>query len=527
MRALAARGRSVRDARPGLARAAAYLLAVLVLAACAAGVWYAAEQRRMAEAAYTALAVAAVIALLRRAENGVLLVIMTMPLMDLFVLPLLGVNVKASDWLAFLAIGVFLMRVPFDRTLSIREDLLKWPVLLYLLTGVFSTVLTYGALAAAEEVEGATGLNSLTLRTWTQTFWGVYSLMLYLMVFAIIRTRALLKTAVNVLLLTSAAVGVYALSGHRYWTGGGYRVLGTFSEPSYYAEWLILTLPLAVTLTMANGIRGGRLVQAGLILLLAANLFLTFSTGGYASAILSAVVLLFLSYRCGLIRRIGLSKFAVMGLAVWGVAVVLVFAFVPTARTSLQIVVDKVVNPERSEHSALLRERARFAAKCIFAENPVWGVGPGNYPFYRPQYVQDDPTAVDYERVGRWDPNNLYLEVLSERGVVGGVAFSLIWLVFFTQLLMSLKKARDDYSRALLVAFAAGFAGVLLGYYAHANFFRIYIWVLMGLAMAAARLAHEPAPETEIASPEPYSWRRATPARVLPGGVRPETGASP
>lgn len=526
MKAMAARGRFGRDVQPALLRAAAYFLILLLLAGSAVGVWYAAEQSRLAEAAFIAIAAAAVVALFRRAENGVLLVIMTMPLMDLFVLPLLGVNVKASDWLAFLAIGVFLLRVPFDRTLSIREDILKWPVLLYLLTGLLSTILTYGALAAAEEVEGATGLNSLNLRTWTQTFWGVYSLMLYVMVFSVIRTRALLKTAVNVLLLTAAAVGIYAISGHRYWTGGGYRVLGTFSEPSYYAEWLILTLPLAVTLTMANGIRGGRLVQGALILLLGANLFLTFSTGGYASAILATVVLLFLSYRCGLIHRIGMSRLAVMGLAVWALAVVLVFAFVPTARTSLQIVVDKVVNPERSEHSAMLRERARFAAKCIFAEHPVWGVGPGNFPFYRPQYVEDDPTAVDYERVGRWDPNNLYLEVLSERGVVGGIAFSLIWLVFFTQMLMSLKKARDDYSRALLVGFVAGFAGVLLGYYAHANFFRIYIWVMMGLAMAAARLAHEPAPEMEIASPEAHPWRSSPVLEAPVRPFRPDAGAA-
>ncbi len=521
MSTAAGRRRVFRAAQPALTRVAAYLLVLLLLAGSAALVWFASQERRLADAAIAVLAVAAVIALFRRAENGVLLVIMTMPLMDLFVLPVLGVNVKASDWLAFLAIGVFLLRVPFDRTLSIREDMLKWPVLVYLVTGLASTLLTYGALSSASEVEGAHGLNSLTMRTWTQTFWGLYSFLLYVMVFSVIRTRPLLKTAVNVLLLTSAAVAVYAVSGHRYWTGGGYRVLGTFSEPSYYAEWLVLTLPLAVTLTMVNGIRGGRLVQVALVLLLGANLFLTFSTGGYASAILATAVLLFLSVRCGLVRRFGFSRFAVMAIGVSAVAVILVFSFVPTARDSLTMVVEKVVDPERSEHSAMLRERARFAAKCIFAEHPVWGVGPGNYPFYRPQFVEDDPTAVDYERVGRWDPNNLYLEVLSERGVVGGIAFSLIWLVFFTQLLMSLKRARDDYARALLVGFTAGFEGVLLGYYAHANFFRIYIWVMMGLAMAAARLAHEPAPEVEMASPEPV---RSPVAPVL---RRPEAGAVP
>ncbi len=473
---------------------------LLVIGGITAGIVFAIHTEHLNAGLAALGSLAAFALLLWRAENGVLLVIMTMPLMDMFVLPLMGVSIKASDWVAFLAIGMFLLRLPFDRTLRLGNDPVRWVVLLYIVAGIVSTLATYTKLANTPEVEGASGLNSLYLRTWTQAIWGVYSLMLYVMVFHTLRTGARLRNAIGVLLLTSAAVGVYALSGHRYWTGGGFRVLATFSEPSYFAEWLILVLPVAICLTLANEIRGGRLVQIPLLFLLVVNLLLTFSTGGYISAFAALGLTLWLAQRSGMMRGMAIPRFAVMGAGIGILSVLVIVLAVPTAQKSLDTLLTKITNPAESTHSAMIRERARYAAKVIFADNFLVGVGPGNFPFYRPNYVYDDPNATEEEKQGRWDPNNLYLEVLSERGLLGGLTFALIWVVFFAQMAHGLRASRNLYARATITGMIGSFAGLLIGYYAHANFFRIYVWVIMGIAMAAVRLAAEQEPSSEMAS---------------------------
>lgn len=476
------------------------LFVLLVLGCITGGIVFAIHTGRQEAGLAVLGGLAALATLLWRAENGVLLVIMTMPLMDMFVMPLMGVNIKASDWVAFMAIGMFILRLPFDRTLRSGNEPVRWVVLLYIMTGVVSTLLTYTKLANTPEVEGASGLNALYLRTWTQAIWGFYSLMLYVMVFQTLRTRAHLRNAIGVLLITSAAIGLYAVSGQRYWTGGGFRVLATFSEPSYFAEWLILVLPVAICLTLANEIRGGRLVQISLLFLLVVNLLLTFSTGGYISAFAALGLTLLLARRSGMMRGMAVPRFALMGAGIGILSVLVIVLSVPTAQKSLDTLLTKITNPAESTHSAMIRERARYAAKVIFADNLLVGVGPGNFPFYRPNYVADDPNATDEEKQGRWDPNNLYLEVLSERGLLGGLTFALIWLVFFSQMVHGLKISRNLYARATITGMIGSFTGLLIGYYAHANFFRIYVWVIMGIAMAAVRLAAEQEPSSEMAS---------------------------
>lgn len=448
-----------------------------------------------------ALALVALTLIMARAENGALLVILLLPLMDFYVLPLFGVNFKVSDWAAMLAIVLFLARLPFDRSLQAAPDPLRRPMVGYILFGIVSSVLMAGHVPHNQALGNASGLNGPVLRTWTQAFWALYSMMLYYMIYRVVRTKRILKWCVGALLFASVLVALYAISGQRYWTGGGYRVLGTFSEPSYYAEWLVLVLPLAIALTLANQIKPGRIIQIPMVLLLLINLALTFSTGGFASGAVALTLVMVLSVKVGLLRGIK-TKTLIAGIgAVILMTVVAVIVAVPSVQSELHNLITKVVNPQSSEHSAMVRERARFAAKMMWLEHPVWGIGPGNYPFFRNKFIKDDPNANLYEIALRWDPQCLYYEVLSERGLVGMAFFVWLWAAFFIAMVRGLKEAQDDFTRAVLAALFSSAAGILVGYWAHANFFRIYVWVLLGLGMAAVRLAREPVPAKTIISP--------------------------
>lgn len=449
-----------------------------------------------------ALAVSVLGLVLWRAEYGVLLVILLMPLMDLYVLPFAGVNLKVSDWVAIVAIGLFFLRLPFDTTLRAPADPLGKPMIAFLLFGVISSLMMYGQIPY-QTLQGAEGLNSAEFRTWTQTFWGVYSYLLYFMIYRVVRTKRILKWCVNAFLFAAVLVCLYAISGQRYWEtgGGGLRVLGTFSEPSYFAAFLILVIPVAIALCLANELRITRVGQVGLVFLLLLNLALTFSTGGFIGGALVLSLILFFSIRLKLFRETNplvLGMVVILFLTSGGIIVI---ATIPDASEQFTTVIQKVTNPEKSEHSAQVRARARWAAGQMFFTHPIQGVGPGNYPFFRVQYIREETQAKEYEKSLRWDPQSLYYEIASERGILGLVFFTWLVVAYFVYLSHGLKRARYPYDRALLAALIVGSIGLFVSYYAHANLFRIYVWVYMGLAVAAARLAEDPDPGKEMASP--------------------------
>ena len=88
---------------------------------------------RVPETGMVAIAVlaAAIVALVMwKAETGAILVILLLPLMDMYNLPFAGVNIKLSDWVAVIAIVMFLIRLPLERELSVPAGPLRWPVLM-------------------------------------------------------------------------------------------------------------------------------------------------------------------------------------------------------------------------------------------------------------------------------------------------------------------------------------------------------------------------------------------------------------
>ncbi len=58
-----------------------------------------------------------------------------------------------------------------------------------------------------------------------------------------------------------------------------------------------------------------------------------------------------------------------------------------------------------------------------------WSEWGRELPFYRPNYVLMTPRHGRGE-AGPLGSEHLYLEVLSERGLLGGLTFALIWVVF-------------------------------------------------------------------------------------------------
>jgi putative inorganic carbon (hco3(-)) transporter len=270
------------------------------------------------------------------------------------------------------------------------------------------------------------------------------------------------------------------------------RIAGPLGDPNFFAQILIVLVPVGLTLAAeSKGLRG-KLLALGATALILGGAVLTYSRGGALA--LGCVLLLFLaSYRVRP-RHLGLGAL---------VLALLLLMTPPELFRRLGTIGEilpggeEVIDPDSS-----FAERKLYAltAWAMFLDHPVLGVGAGNYTVHFDRYADKVGfSARDYEQPGEVHyPHNLYLEIAAETGFVGLALFAGVVIAAF----LGLRRAR-----AVLLArgdrvsadFARAFEIALVGYlvssvFLHGHFQR-YLWLLFGFAAALRLMARELARE--------------------------------
>ena len=128
-----------------------------------------------------------------------------------------------------------------------------------------------------------------------------------------------------------------------------------------------------------------------------------------------------------------------------------------------------------------MRERMWLwrTALTVFARHPVFGVGPGNFPFL---YNRWKPPEARYAP-RLYVVNNTALEVLTEQGIIGFVTL-LLFLVGIVRLARRAITSNDAGVRAAAAGIAGGLAGVAVQSMTFSALALNYPWVLMGILAA-------------------------------------------
>lgn len=323
---------------------------------------------------------------------------------------------------------------------------------------------------------------------------------LYILVTNSIRSSSLLREVVWVLLLVGAALGALSLYqevtetyGNAYFgfaqtesaeTGvtetGLARLAGPIGEKNRYAQIMLMLVPLGIMQFTAERRRTLRFAAVGCAALAAIATALTFSRGAALAAGMILLVMIALRY----VRPSHLVAAAVL------VAVVLVAVPQYAGRLTTLADVSQLLSDDPAasgtDNSLLSRATENLTALSVFADHPVVGVGPGQFPNYYRQYA--DEIGVSVKAQDR-EAHNLYLGIAAETGIVGIVAFLAAVIVTLVQL--GRARARAIVAgRPELAAMAAGFMLALVGYlgsglFLHLSYAR-YFWLVLGLAGAAA-----------------------------------------
>jgi O-antigen ligase len=322
---------------------------------------------------------------------------------------------------------------------------------------------------------------------------------LYLLVTNTIRSVAVLRAVVWTLLLVGAFLGALSLyqqlteTYNNYYFGfaqteaaatgvtetGLARLAGPIGEKNRYAQIMLMLVPLGVMMFAGERTRWLRLAAIGTAGLAAIAAALTFSRG---AAVAAGIIL---------VAMVALRYLRVSQLVVALALMALVLVAVPAYGARLTSLVDVGAlfsdepAPSETDNSFLSRATENLTALQVFADHPVLGVGPGQFPNYYRDYADEIGISV---RAADREAHNLYLGIAAETGILGLVAFFGAIGATFVQLARARRRALP--LRPDLAAMAAGFMLALVGYLASGLFLHLayarYFWLVLALAGATA-----------------------------------------
>lgn len=270
--------------------------------------------------------------------------------------------------------------------------------------------------------------------------------------------------------------------------------------PNAWAQFTLLSWPLAALLAGRAKTAFNRWACAGVAGLLVGSLFLSFSRGGFiAFAGQAALLVAFWGYLA--LRDVRVTKAASKGwkpavaTAMGGLAVALVlFAGANALRSQrydVQSVGEKVAF-RAAEGTSSIDERAQFFGQAIELsfERPLLGYGPYSFRFAQPHLMADVFATSDH-------PHNVFLKYAAERGWPAAIAFSAFLLYVIGLSLRHLFLDRkNDWSIgndagtiALLVAVLGVLAHNLIDY--NLQFVGIALPFWMALALLSVHLAEK------------------------------------
>ena len=277
------------------------------------------------------------------------------------------------------------------------------------------------------------------------------------------------------------------------------RLSGPIGDPNYFAQILLVLVPLGLLRFFGERTMFLRLLAAGATGVIAFALTLTFSRGAGVAFVVVLVMMTVFRY-----IRLYQLLIVVLGL-------VLLLTFVPAYKERVATLGSLVSGSSSATSNQSLRSRSTEmkAAANVFLDHPVVGVGPGSFPLYYQEYARKvgldvHEAAQAGSRRGeeaRRESHNIFLSIAADLGILGVLSFlAIIYLTF-----RRLNRSRKGWLRSHPDAanLAASFMLALAAYLTSGLFltlaFERYFWLILALAGSAAAL--DLRDETAVAEP--------------------------
>jgi putative inorganic carbon (HCO3(-)) transporter len=292
--------------------------------------------------------------------------------------------------------------------------------------------------------------------------------------------------AAGILMGTISVFQVFTGTYSRLYAGFGqvanlsaddYRLAGVLNDPNFYAQIMVVLVPIAFERLLDEKPFLLKVLAGWALVVCIITILYTYSRGSFLALGVVAFMVILQQRR---------RPFApILLLFVLGF---IVYQFMPQQYidridTLLQIV-PGTSNSATLDASIQARDLTDIVGWTMFTDNPIFGVGAGNFNV---RYLQYALQLGMGQNVETQSAHNLYLQVAAERGILGFLSFIAILYLAFS----ALSKAEKLFLAQNLDGFAnlsrAATTG-LIGYlvaalFLHDAYIR-YLWLLVGIAVA-------------------------------------------
>jgi O-antigen ligase len=274
---------------------------------------------------------------------------------------------------------------------------------------------------------------------------------------------------------------------------GRQKVFGLFGNVNYFAEYLIIPLPIAIALFFANKNKTGKILLSISILAMGGSLIATFTRGTYLGLGISLVFMfiLFLTIR----GKKFIKEYKKIFIFILALIILITFLFVlPNPLNKSGTVISKIKGrisiAQLTKGSSLKRRIAiwKFTG-MIIKDHPLLGSGLGTFKYnslnYQAKFFDQGENRSLYPYGIADKAHNEYLQLWAELGIIGLGAFTWIIISFFIYGVKLLKKTRDNYKEGLIIGLMGGIIAVLVeglfGFPLHQPATIVLFWVSLAL----------------------------------------------
>lgn len=256
------------------------------------------------------------------------------------------------------------------------------------------------------------------------------------------------------------------------------RIYSTLENPNVLGEYILLVLPICISLMWTSKKVLARIVYAGFSGILGIALILTFSRGCWLGVMASAAV--FITFAAG---------------KLWGLAL-LALPIVPMV-VPQSIIARFTSIGDMSDSSTSYRVFIWMGTLLMLKDFWLSGIGPGTeaftqvYPFY------------SYNSIVAPHSHNLFLQIITESGIIGIIGFLLLLFLWFKRLIAGYQYfGKGNKFSVVFVGLGSALTGFLLqGMFDNCFYnYRVFMifWAVIAIGTAAFYVTQSEFKQTEV-----------------------------
>jgi len=327
--------------------------------------------------------------------------------------------------------------------------------------------------------------------------------LLYFIITNNINDERRIDRILNVLLIVASLFGIYGILQYNgidfyFWApmGGRHQVFGLFGNVNYFAEYLIVPLPLAISLFFTTKKRTNKILLLAGILAMTGSLILTFTRGSYLAVGISLIFMFFL-YIVNRGKNFLKENKKIFIIILTAIIIVTFLFIIPTPLSRPGTAISQIKG--RISITQLINEFSFGSRRAIWKftgmmikDHPLLGSGLGTFKYnslrYQAKFFDQGNNRSLYPYSLADKTHNEYLQLWAELGIIGLGIFIWLMISYFNYGIKLLKRVKDRYNQGIIIGLMGSVIAVLVdglfGFPLHLSASVVLFWLALGFTGA-------------------------------------------